>query len=158
MTSSVKEEDELRDVVIIMSQQLPDTDLFIKLGCLFPFCETVAPPFTLDPSYVRFYHLFLLFVSHAKTSTGSNAHFRQEWTMEKASQWFVFPFRQTGRRGGLFSGCGDKRSLLFLSPLPQRWVCLSAFLLINLDYIMNHSSRPSSTHLCGYATHRVFLS
>lgn len=60
MTSSVKEEDELGDVVIIMSQQLPDTDSFIKLGCLFLFSETIAPPIALDPSYVSFYHFFSL--------------------------------------------------------------------------------------------------
>lgn len=67
------------------------------------------------------------FLSHAKISTGSNARFRQERTMGKASQWFVFPSDRRGEGGGLFSCCGDKRSLLFFCPLPQRWVCLPSF-------------------------------
>lgn len=61
----------------------------------------MAPPIALDQSCISLYHPFLhFFVSHAKTSTGSNAHFRQEWTVEKASQWFVFPSDRQGEGGG----------------------------------------------------------
>lgn len=69
MISSVKEEDELRDVVIIMSQQLPYADLFIKLSCLFPFSEAVAPPIALDLSYVSFYRFLCLMQKHLREVT-----------------------------------------------------------------------------------------
>lgn len=73
-TSSVKEEEELGDVVMIMSQQLPNTDMFIKFGCLSLFLKPRRLPLPLTQSYVSFYHLCVV----QKHLTGSNAHFRQE--------------------------------------------------------------------------------
>lgn len=100
MTSSNKEEDELGYVVIIMSQQLPDTDLLIKMGCLYLFLRPWLLPLPLTKLSQLLPFFFPFFVSHAKTSTGSNARFRQERTMGKASQWFVFPSDRRGEGGG----------------------------------------------------------
>ena len=58
------------------------------------------PP-SVHARYMNFHPFFLsFFVSHAKISTGSNARFRQERTMGKASQWFVFPSDRRGKGGG----------------------------------------------------------
>lgn len=117
MTGRVRAEDVLGDVVIIILQQLLDTDLFIKVGCVFLSVKLglLLLPFNQDLSAytISFLHFS---VSDAKTSTGSYARFRQESIMEKASQWFVFLQTDTEREGQLFSCCGDKKSLLFLYP------------------------------------------
>lgn len=65
----------------------------------------------------------------AKTSTGSNARFRQESTMEKASQWFVFPSDTEGGGGGgsCFLAVVTREGCSSFALFPQRWVCLSAF-------------------------------
>lgn len=86
-----------------------------------------------------------------KTSTGNNARFRQERTMGRASQWFVFPSARRGGGGGgggLFSCCDVKRSLLFFCPLPQRWVCHSD--------LYHHSCPPP--HNCVNLQHTQYIS
>lgn len=127
-------------------------NLFIKWGCVFLFLKPWLLPIPSTQDMLAFTIFFLhFFVSHAKTSTGNNARFRQERTMGRASQWFVFPsarWGEGGGGGGLFSCCDVKRSLLFFCPLPQRWVCHSD--------LYHHSCPPP--HNCVNLQHTQYIS
>lgn len=131
MTSSIKEEDVLRDVIIIMSQQLPDTDLYIKLGCLFILLKAQILPLPLTQvlsAFILFFPFIFLCLRQKHLREVTPFSNRKGLWRRRVSGLF---FRQTDRQGKggeeLFSCCGDKRSLLLFCPLPQRWICLSAF-------------------------------
>lgn len=97
-------------------------------------------------------------MSHAITSTGSNAQFRQEQSMEQEVQQFVFPsVRQGGGGAGCFPGCSDNRNPALHVPSPTEKVCLLAFFRLTLitSWIIAPFPPP---HTCVSTQHTEYFS
>lgn len=116
-TGRVKAEDVLGDVVIIILQQLLDTDLFIKVGCEFLSLKLGLLPLPLNqdlPAYtITFLHFLCLMQKHLREVMPVSD--RKVLQRRRVSGLF-FLQTDTEREGQLFSCCGDKGSLLFLYP------------------------------------------
>lgn len=119
----LKEEHELGDVVIIMSQQLPRTDVFIKQACLLLFPESVAPFLALDPGYFSFYKFSSAFSTQKHLREVTPVSDRKD----REEGWSVVCFRSL-RRGEGGGSCfytlvtSEALFLLHLPPQPG-FVC-----------------------------------
>lgn len=141
-----------------MSQQLPDTDLLIKMGCLYLFLRLwlLPLPLTKLSQLLPFFSRFLcLMQKHLREVTPVSDR-KGLWGRRVSGLFFL---QTDGEKEGeaVFLPWWQEKPAILL-PSPTKVGLSLSFLLTNLDHIMNHRSYPSSTCLCGYTRHTLFHS
>lgn len=160
MTSRIKAEDELRDVVIL--QQLPDTDLFSKLGYLFPSLK-LELHHCIWPKFCQLLQSVLNFCVWWNNISRKSCLLQTGKCYKEGDSVVCFPSDRHGEGGGAVFLLWWQALFLFCfcfqthrgEPVSQ----FILFLLLILDYTMNHLLSGSSVaHLYKYATCAIFLS
>lgn len=160
MTSRIKAEDELRDVVIL--QQLPDTDSFSKLGYLFPSLK-LELHHCIWPKFCQLLQSVLNFCVWWNNISRKSCLLQTGKCYKEGESVVCFPSDRHGEGGGAVFLLWWQALFLFCfcfqthrgEPVSQ----FILFLLLILDYILNHLLSGSSVaHLYKYATCTIFLS
>lgn len=146
MTSRIKAEDELRDVVIL--QQLSDTDLFSKLGYLFPSLK-LELHHCVWPKFCQLLQSTVLNFCVWWNNVSRKSCLVQTGKCYKEGESVVcFPSDRHGEGGGgVFLLWWPALFLFCFFPDPQRWVCLSVYFIF-LTYFRLHNESPLIWFLC----------